>query len=143
MGVVAGLLLLASSAVAQLNIEWQAVAGGGGGSTGGVYTVSGTIGQSDASEQALSGGNFSLVGGFWSIYVVQTSGAPRLRLFRSTPDTVVLAWPSASSGWSLVQNNNLATTTWTTVTNTVNVVGGEYQVAVPRQAGNRFFRLTK
>src|SRR5207237_460684 len=41
--------------------------GGGGTSTGGGYSLSGTIGQPDASSftSPMSGGNYSLVGGFW------------------------------------------------------------------------------
>ena len=38
-------------------------AGGGGTSTGGVYSVSGTIGQPDAG--LLTGGSYTLAGGFW------------------------------------------------------------------------------
>ena len=57
------------------SIPWYKVAGGGGTSTGGTYPVSGTIGQPDAGG-AMSGGNYSLTGGFWSlISVVQTAGA--------------------------------------------------------------------
>ena len=38
------------------SVDWYKVAGGGGTSTGGTYTVNGTIGQPDASG-AMSGGN--------------------------------------------------------------------------------------
>ena len=44
-------------------IPWWTVDGGGGTSTGGGYTLSGTIGQPDAG--VLSGGTYSLRGGFW------------------------------------------------------------------------------
>jgi len=46
------------------DLTWNTLAGGGGTSTGGVYAVSGTIGQHDASPHLLTGGNFSLAGGF-------------------------------------------------------------------------------
>jgi hypothetical protein len=42
------------------------VDGGGGTSTGGGFTLTGTIGQHDAGGP-LNGGNFSLNGGFWAI----------------------------------------------------------------------------
>jgi hypothetical protein len=59
------------------SIDWHKIAGGGGTSTGDVYSVSGTIGQHDATSQLLTGGNYSLTGGFWSLLsVVQTPGAP-------------------------------------------------------------------
>ena len=50
-------------------IDWFSVDGGGagidGGSVGGSYTLSGTIGQPDARNEAMTGGSYSLVGGFW------------------------------------------------------------------------------
>lgn len=49
---------------AQPSIPWYTVDGGGGTSTGGVYSLSGTIGQPDAG--VLSGGTFTLTGGFWA-----------------------------------------------------------------------------
>ena len=64
------------------SIDWYKVAGGGGTSTGGTYSVSGTIGQHDAGGP-MTGGNYSLTGGFWAlISVVQTPGAPTLYISR-------------------------------------------------------------
>ncbi|MCA9243088.1 MAG: hypothetical protein KDA32_03970 [Phycisphaerales bacterium] len=56
---------LAGSAAAfgQYEINWFTIDGGGGTSAGGVYTVSGTIGQPDAG--IMGGGNYTLSGGFW------------------------------------------------------------------------------
>ncbi len=60
------------------SIDWYKIAGGGGTSIGGTYQVSGTIGQPDASG-VMTGGNYSLTGGFWSLLqVVQTPGSPIL-----------------------------------------------------------------
>jgi len=39
---------------------------GGGRSSGGNFTLTGTIGQPDASEMVSSGGDFQLAGGFWA-----------------------------------------------------------------------------
>jgi hypothetical protein len=47
------------------SIDWFTIDGGGGTSTGGVYGVSGTIGQPDASAQPMTGG------GFWSLFAVR------------------------------------------------------------------------
>jgi hypothetical protein len=81
------------------------VAGGGGTSTGGTYQVGGTIGQPDASG-AMTGGNYSLTGGFWAlISVVQSPGAPTLYISHSG-NTVTVYWQEVS-GWTLQQNNNL------------------------------------
>ena len=55
-----------SAAVAQpFAINWYTIDGGGGTSTGGTFTLSGTIGQPDASATPMTGGTFSLSGGFW------------------------------------------------------------------------------
>ncbi|MCC6951151.1 MAG: hypothetical protein IT433_06860 [Phycisphaerales bacterium] len=53
----------ASPALAQPTIDWYTIDGGGGTSTGGTYTLSGTIGQPDAG--VMSGGTYTLSGGFW------------------------------------------------------------------------------
>ena len=70
-----GAFALAGVALAQYTIDWWKVAGGGGTSTGGVYAVSGTIGQHDAGGP-LTNGPYSLTGGFWALPVaVQTVNA--------------------------------------------------------------------
>ncbi|MEW6250736.1 MAG: hypothetical protein AB1716_08820 [Planctomycetota bacterium] len=49
-------------------LDWYTFDGGGGaGTTGGAFALSGTIGQPDASVTPMTGGDFTLVGGFWSI----------------------------------------------------------------------------
>jgi hypothetical protein len=74
-----GLFLLASgpSAFAQsgeLRVDWASIDAGGGSSTGGIYSVSGTIAQVDADPlQPASGGNFELTGGFWAGIAPQSS----------------------------------------------------------------------
>jgi hypothetical protein len=45
------------------SLPWWTSDGGGGTSKGATYTLSGTIGQPDSG--VLSGGNFTLMGGFW------------------------------------------------------------------------------
>lgn len=122
------------------SIDWFTIDGGGGTSTGGVYSVSGTIGQPDAGR--MSGGNFTIDGGFWGVIAaVQTPGAPLLRVFMTSTNTVVVAWPAPSTGFSLQQNSDLNAAVWGSVTNTVNVVGSENQVIVAPPVGNRFYRL--
>src|ERR1700690_48403 len=73
-------------------IDWFTLDGGGGTSTGGVYSVSGTIGQPDA-DGPMAGGNYSLIGGFWSLYAVQTPGAPVLSI-KLTNSTAMVYWSS-------------------------------------------------
>src|ERR1035437_8672222 len=99
-----GLIILAlavlSARAQSYSVDWYKIAGGGGTSTGGLYSVSGTIGQPDASG-AMTGGNYSLTGGFWSlINVVQTTGAPTLSITHSG-NSVIVSWPTPSASWTL------------------------------------------
>jgi hypothetical protein len=60
-----GSLVLVALAVAEPGIPWYTVDGGGAMlSQGGTFTVSGTIGQADPAR--MTGGTFTLNGGFWS-----------------------------------------------------------------------------
>jgi hypothetical protein len=60
--------IIAASATAQtggpFDLSWNTIDGGGASSSGASFMLSGTIAQPDASG-ALSGGSFSLMGGFW------------------------------------------------------------------------------
>ena len=96
------------------SIDWYKIAGGGGTSTSGVYSVSGTIGQHDAGGP-MTGGNYSLTGGFWAlISVVQTAGLPLLTItLNSQLSTVTVSWPNTGT-YTLQQNSNLAGGSWTT-----------------------------
>ncbi len=65
-----GILLTGAIAHAQHDLSWYTVDGGGAMSTaGGVFELSGTIGQPDAGSftQPMVGGPFELVGGFWAL----------------------------------------------------------------------------
>src|ERR1035437_7040629 len=118
------------------SIDWHKISGGGGTSTGGTYQVSGTIGQHDAGN-AMSGGNYSLTGGFWSlISVVQTAGAPTLTITYSGNQAIV-SWSPSVTGWTLQTNNNLATGTWG---NYLGPVSNNRLTNSPSR-GNLFFRL--
>jgi hypothetical protein len=145
LSLVAGVSLgLAMNSLAQqYDISWYKIAGGGGTSTGGVYTVSGTIGQHDAGT--LSGGSYSLTGGFWGIIAaIQTPGSPFLSI-TVTNHNAVLAWPTTAIGFKLQQDASTGNTNWTAVnTNTfpVVVVGSSNTVTIPVSGGNQFFRLS-
>jgi hypothetical protein len=125
----------------QYSIDWHKVAGGGGTSSGGNYSVSGTIGQHDASG-AMTGGSYSLTGGFWSLFAVQTPGAPTLTITRVNAGTVVVSWPAAG-GYNLQENSNLATTNWLANTLSVTTANGTNSVTISPPTGNLFFRLAQ
>ncbi|MBW7906308.1 MAG: hypothetical protein LC135_04495 [Phycisphaerae bacterium] len=64
-GTILGCFAASATLANDFDMSWFTVDGGGGTSTGGVFQLSGTIGQPDAG--VMSGGSFELVGGFWSI----------------------------------------------------------------------------
>lgn len=139
------LLTLAACAntQAQYAIQWSTIDGGGGTSTGGVFFVSGTTGQPDAGK--MSGGNFTVDGGFWGIIAaVQTTTAPLLSIARTTTNTVAVSWPSPSTGFTLQQNTNgLVTVNWSNVFTAPVDDGTTKTVIVNPPTDNRFYRLFK
>jgi len=139
---VAGVFGLAGMALAQnYTVDWYKTSGGGGTSTSGVYSVSGTIGQHDAGG-SMTGGNYSLTGGFWSLYAVQTPGAPLLKIILNPQlSTVTVSWPSPSTGFNLQVNTNLATTNWVTPAESVTDNGTIKFILVSPPTGSRFYRL--
>ncbi len=64
-GAVTGFILAAGASAQPLEISSYTIDGGGGTSTGGSFTLSGTIGQHDAGGP-MTGGAFELTGGFWA-----------------------------------------------------------------------------
>ena len=133
-------VLLPALAFAQnYSIDWYKIKGGGGTSTNGQYSLTGTIGQHDAGGP-MTGGNFSLTGGFWA--VVQTPGAPLLTITHSG-NSVVITWPSPSTGFALQTNSNVANVAgWLNFGGTVNDNGVTKSVtANSPPVGNLFFRL--
>jgi len=135
-------LLIPTISFAQsYSINWYKVAGGGSMSTtGGGYSLSGTIGQHDAGGPMVGGG-YSLAGGFWAlISVLQTPGAPTLYISQSG-GTVTVFW-QAVSGWNLEQNSNLtAVASWSTNSSWTTSNGTNY-LNLSSPTGNLFFRLS-
>jgi hypothetical protein len=139
------LLALAVSAVQAQNftVNWSTIDGGGGTSTGGVYSVTGTIGQPDAGR--MSEGNFTLDGGFWGLVAaVQTPGAPWLTItLNSQLSTLTVSWPLSETSWQLQATTNLVTagSVWTACSYQTNGATCCRIESLP--AGNRFYRLRK
>ena len=120
-------------------IDWYKIAGGGGTSTNGQYSLSGTIGQPDAGG-AMAGGNYSLTGGFWSlISIAQTPGAPTLYISQSG-GTVTVYWQNVGS-WTLQQNGNLAAPANWSASGGVTTSNGTNYLNVINPSGSLFFRL--
>jgi hypothetical protein len=133
------LITAAPGARADFGIDWYTVDGGAGTSVGGVYSVSGTIGQPDAGG-AMSGGDYSLTGGFWSLNTAVPPPPPLLGI-QISGNMVMVYWPSPSTGFNPQVNTSLATPNWVTPAETVQDNGSIKYLLVSPPAGNRFYRL--
>ena len=122
-------------------VNWSTLDGGGGTSTGGAYAVGGTIGQADAGK--LTGGNYTLVGGFWS--VIQQGGLP-LKI-KKRAGQLVLSWPADATGVEVQSATQLAPggADWATFEGNPVRVGDEFELtigpALTPPNPIRFFRL--
>jgi len=134
-------LLAPTLCFGQYSIPWFKISGGGGTSSGGPYTLMASIGQPDAT-MTMSGGPFSVNGGFWSLVaVVQSVGTPTLSINVTAPGTATVSWPAAAAGFVFQQNASLSAGAWANVSATVNVLNGQNQVTISTKPGNNFFRL--
>jgi hypothetical protein len=144
-GLAAAFALAASASAQSYSIDWFTIDGGGGTSTGGVFSVSGTIGQPDAG--VMGGGSYSLVGGFWGIVsAVQTPGAPLLSVERLGGNVRVF-WPLPATGFVLDQTMALASPpaaiVWSQVPFPYSTNATHISITVPAPTGNKFYRLRK
>jgi len=150
-----GLLTLLSTigvaAVAGYTLDWWSVDGGGAGSgagsssTGGPYSLGGSIGQPDAGTSA--GGSFSLTGGFWAVaadlvpplVVSSVRINPNPTILPSVGFTVTFSKPVSG-----VDTTDFAlTVSGLTDTSVSTVTGGPsaYTVTVSTGSGNGTLRL--
>ena len=134
-----------SSSAQSYSIDWFTIDGGGGTSTGGVYSVSGTIGQPDAGGPLTNGpvtgtNHYSVTGGFWALPVaIQVTGAPTLTIAPATPGNAALSWTPATAGFVLQETLSLSPTNWTNSPS-----GATNPITVPATAvPAKFYRLFK
>jgi len=120
------------------SIDWHTIDGGGGTSTGSVYSVSGTIGQPDAGGP-MTNGQYSVTGGFWVLpTAVQTTNAPTLTIVPASPGNATLSWTPNTPGFVLQETLSLSPTNW------VNSVSGTTNpIVVPATLPTKFYRLFK
>ena len=121
-------------------IDWFTI-GGGGTSTGGVFAVSGTTGQPTANAQSMTNGTFSLTGGFWSIFAVQTPDAPLLTVERQGA-AVRVFWPPPATGFVLDQSLTV-TGAWSQVSFPYTTNATDISISVPAPTGSKYYRLRR
>ena len=120
------------------SIDWFTIDGGGGTSTGGVYSLSGTIGQPDAGGP-MTNGVYSQTGGFWALPIaIQTPDAPLLTIVPFGSGQARISWTPNTPGFVLQEATNLSTGPW------VNSPGGASNPAiVPATLSIKSYRLRK
>ena len=132
-----GIATLALAALAEYSIDWSTIDGGGGTSTGGAYSVSGTIGQPDAGG-SMTNGQYSVTGGFWALpQAIQAAGAPMLTITPAGAGQAQISWTPNTPGFVLQEALNLSTA-WT---DSPSGAANPVTVAVTMPA--KFYRLSK
>lgn len=120
------------------SVDWFTLDGGGGTSTGGVYSLSGTLGQPDAGGP-MTNGQFSVTGGFWALpLAVQSAGAPLLSIVPSGSGKARIAWTPSTPGFVLQETTNLSTGPWLNAPS-----GATNPVDVPATLPIKAYRLRK
>jgi hypothetical protein len=133
------LLAVAAVTVSAQNysIDWYTIDGGGATSTGGVYSVSGTIGQPDAGGP-MTNGQYSVTGGFWLPTAVQVVGAPTLTIVPAAPGNATVSWTLNTPGFVLQETWVLSPANWTN-----SLSGATNPITVPATLSSKFYRLFK
>lgn len=135
-------LSLSSGLSQSFIINWSTLDGGGGASTGGSFTLNGTVGQPDAGPP-MSGGSFSISGGFWTASVAGPPPALLIRL--AGRNAVILSWPNPSTGYVLQQTANMSAPGggWVDVPQAPVVNGANKEVTLPATGRFCLFRLRR
>jgi hypothetical protein len=129
------------AAGAQYSLTWSTIDSGGGTSTGGAFTLSGTIGQPDAG--LMSSGPFSLVGGFWGVgTAIQTPDAPTLLVEKVAWNIVRVSWSTSDPAWKLLVTANLSAD-WSEVSGPYPTEGCSFVVTASVTGPQKFYRLYK
>ena len=130
---------LTTDALAQnYSIDWHTIDGGGGTSTGGVYAVSGTIGQPDAGP-AMTNGQYSVTGGFWVLPVaVQVTNAPTLTIIPAGAGQAKVSWLPSTPGFVLQESVSVSPPNWINSPS-----GATNSIVVPTTLPAKFYRLFK
>jgi hypothetical protein len=116
-------------------LDWSTMDGGGGTSAGGDYVLEGTIGQPDAGP-ALSGGNYTLQGGFWPGLIVVGPGFAPTLFIQSAGADVVVSWAPETPGFVLESTDHLESGFW-------EPVSAGNPVTLSAEGVSRFYRLRR
>ena len=127
------------------SLNWVTLDGGGGTSSSGGYEVSGTIGQPDTG--LMSGGAYTLAGGFWPGLTEPAIGAPFLGV-TNAGGSVVVSWLRPAEDFVLDRTPALASPpaaiSWEPVSAaTYQTNATHIFITIPSPTGQTFYRLRK
>ncbi len=133
----------AALAHAQYEIPWHSMDGGGGTSTGGAYTVRGTIGQPDAGIS--TGGVYQVIGGFWGwAVIVQTDGLPVLHIRYISASEAEVYWEDAGTPAVVQRRVSMTAGDWEDDPGTPVIDAQDiYRLTITPDTGMRFYRLRR
>jgi hypothetical protein len=118
------------------DIDWHTIAGGGGSSSGGNFTLVGTSGQFDAGS--LSGGAFQLQGGFVPGLVVPAAGEIPSLIIQLSGANIIISWPAADGvGFQLEESAGMQPGSWIASSSPSN------PATLPISGATKFYRLRK
>ena len=132
-------LMVAMAGAQNFSIDFFTIDGGGGTSTGGEYELTGTIGQSDAG--VLEAGEFSLIGGFWGISIIQ---GPPFSIQKLPDSSVRVFWSAPGTGLFLEETSSLGApfpSSWAPLLTPYNTNGMEISITIPASEAMKFYRL--
>ena len=85
----------------------------------------------------MTGGSYTLTGGFWSIEAIPLPGVPTLFIARSGANTII-SWTPGTPGFVLQGNGGLLSGGWADAPS-----GSTNPAVVPASASTSFYRLRK
>jgi len=141
-GIILFLLMISAAHAQPYAIENATISNGSDTSSGGQYTLSGTIAQ-PASDSASSSG-YGLASGFWSAVIpLNTPDAPLLTITK-TGEYIVLSWSASAGVFKLEETTDLnAPITWIFSKAIIATENDIVTATLPIGGGLRFFRLSQ
>lgn len=126
-----------SLSFASFTVREPAAFGGGGVSSGGIFSVRGTSGHFGTPSPMSGAEGLSVMGAIWALPIlIHTPGAPLLEISQSSPGFVTLKWNSQTSGFVLQSTDSLNPAKWKTTPS-----GGSNSVTLPINSTSRAYRL--
>ena len=125
-------------------LDSSTIDGGGGESSGGPYTLSGTIGQPDTGKSSSK--PYAMAGGFWGLYGSFSSPeAPDMSIsYDPELDEITVSWELPAKGWLLDESPmlGLGAFPWEEVPEESYQSNATHRfVTVSSPTGSNFFRL--